>query len=52
MYKSRSPSLSTSANAEDVLPGFCNFDAKTDSENFPLPSLIKTLLGPPNAVTI
>ena len=52
MYKSRSPSLSTSAKAEDVLPGFSNFDAKTDSENFPFPSLIKTLLGPPNAVTI
>ena len=51
MYKSISPSLSTSANAEDVLPGFSNFEAKTDSENLPFPSLKKILFGPPNAVT-
>ena len=52
MYKSRSPSLSTSANAEDVLPGLFSFESSLDSEKLPFPSLTKILFGPPNAVTI
>ena len=52
MYKSKSPSLSTSARALDVDPGLFSFDSNFFSTKIPFPSFINTLFGPPSAVTI
>ena len=48
---SRSPSLSTSDNVEEVLPGRSIIESSSFSENFPEPLLINILFGPPRAVT-